>query len=178
MQIMSMGAGIYMPPMMLPAGMQHMHAAHMAHFSPMAVGMGMSFGMGMVDVNGGSPGYPIMQVPPMQGAHFRGPPISGPSSLHGMAGSNSQMFGLTGQGHPMSMPGSPIIPLSTGPPMKSAIGLSTSGPRGPVRNLNSAQASSSKDPMQNTNLQGMQNTDANSLMNQISNQVCASIMLV
>lgn len=174
-QIMSMGAGMYMPPMMLPTGMQHMHAAHMGHFSPMGVGMGMGFGMGMLDVNGGSPGFPIMQMPHMQGAHFRGPSISGPSSLHGMAGTNLQMFGLPVQGHPMSMAAhSPLIPVSAGPPMKSANGLNISGPGGHMGNLNSAQASSAKDPMHNPNLQAMHNTDANSLMNQASSQCQAT----
>ncbi|CAI9765266.1 unnamed protein product [Fraxinus pennsylvanica] len=45
-QIMSMGAGLCMPPMMFPTGMQHIHPAHMPHFSPMGVGMGIGFGMG------------------------------------------------------------------------------------------------------------------------------------
>ncbi|XWS42273.1 hypothetical protein CRYUN_Cryun16bG0000800 [Craigia yunnanensis] len=53
-QIMSMAAGLYMPPMMLPTGMQHIHAAHMAYFSPMGVGMGMGFEMPLPDMNAGS----------------------------------------------------------------------------------------------------------------------------
>ncbi|XP_057502096.1 transcription factor PIF3-like isoform X2 [Actinidia eriantha] len=69
-KIMSMGAGLYIPPMMLPLGMQHVQAAHMAHFSPIAVDVGL--GMGMMDVNGGSYGCPVTQVPgpALQGAHF------------------------------------------------------------------------------------------------------------
>ncbi|KAK6121055.1 hypothetical protein DH2020_045206 [Rehmannia glutinosa] len=39
-QIMSMGGGFYMPPMMFP-GIQHMYPAHVPHFSQMGVGMGM-----------------------------------------------------------------------------------------------------------------------------------------
>ncbi|KAK9293179.1 hypothetical protein L1049_021168 [Liquidambar formosana] len=170
-QIMSMGTGLCMPPMMLPTRMQHIHAAHMAHFSPMGVGMGMGFGMGMLDMNGGSPGFPIMQVPPMQGAHFPGPPMSGPSSLQGMAGPNLRMFGIPSQGLPMSMPFAPFIPLSGGPHMKSAMGLNPSGPTGLKGNLDSAQASSSKDPVQNVSPQVIQSTDVSSSINQTSSQV-------
>nr|WIE96153.1 basic helix-loop-helix transcription factor [Loropetalum chinense var. rubrum] len=175
-QIMSMGTGLCMPPMMLPTGMQHIHAAHMAHFSPMGVGMGMGmgmgFGMGMVDMNSGSPGFPIIQMPPMQGAHFPGPPMSGASSLPGMAGSNLQMFGLPGQRLPMSMPHAPLIPLSGGPFMKSAMGPSAGGPANLKGNLDSAEASSSKDPKENMNQQQvMQSTDANSSIDQTPSQV-------
>lgn len=180
-QIMSMGAGFYMPPMMLPTGMQHMSAPHMAHFSPMGVGMGMGmgmgYGMGMPDMNVGPSGYPMIQVPPMQGAHFPGPPMSGHTAMHGMAGSNLQMFGIPGQGlpMPMPMPRAPLIPLSGGPVMKSATGLNACGVVGPVENLDSAPASSSKDPMQNVNSQAMQITGANISMTQTSSQVCAFI---
>ncbi|XP_059456870.1 transcription factor PIF3 isoform X2 [Corylus avellana] len=167
-QIMSMGAGLYMSPMMLPTGMQHMGAPHMAHFSPMGVGMGvglgMGYGMGMPDINGGSSGYPMIQVPPMQGAHFPGPHMSGHTALHGMAGSNLQMFGLPGQGLLMSMPRAPLIPLSGGPLMKSAMGLNACGVVGPLENVDSVPASSSKDPMQNVNSQVIQSNGANSSM--------------
>ena len=77
LKIMSMGAGLYIPPNMLPLGMQHVHAAYMTHFSPMAVymGMGMGLGMWLMDMNGGSHGYPVTQVPgpALQGAHFSTP---------------------------------------------------------------------------------------------------------
>jgi phytochrome-interacting factor 3 len=180
MQIMSMGAGFYMSPMMLPTGMQHMSAPHMAHFSPMGVGMGMGlgmgYGMGMPDMNGGSSGYPMIHVPHIQGAHFPGPPISGHTALHGMAGSNLQMFGLPGQGLVMSMPRAPLIPLSGGSLMKSATGLNACGVVGPLENMDSAPASSSKDPMQNVNSQVMQSTGANSSMCETSSQVWAFIL--
>jgi phytochrome-interacting factor 3 len=180
-QIMSMGSGFYMPPMMLPTGMQHMGAPHMAHYSPMGIGMGMGmglgmgYGMGIPDMNVGSSGYPMIQVPPMQGAHFPGPPISGHAAMHGMTGSNLQMFGLPGQGLPMSMPRAPLIPLSGEPLMKSATGMNACGTVGPVGNVDSAPASSSKDQMQNVNSQVMQVTGANSSMAQTSSQVCAVI---
>lgn len=105
MQIMSMGAGLYMPPMMLPAGMQHMPAPHMAPFSPMGVGMhmgyGMGYGMGMPDMNGGSSRFPMIQVPQMQGTHIPVAHMSGSTAFHGMARANPPGFGLPGQGHPM-----------------------------------------------------------------------------
>ncbi|XP_040372558.1 transcription factor PIF3 isoform X3 [Rosa chinensis] len=170
-QIMSMGAGLYMPQMMLPPGMQHMHAPRMAHFSHMGVGMGMGlgmgFGMGMPDMNGGSSGYPMLQVPPMQGAHFPGSPMSGHTAFNGMVGANLQMFGLPGQGVPIPMQRAPLVPVSGGPFMKSAVRPNGCGAGGPVE---PAQASSSKDSVQNMNSQVMQNTNTNSSMNQTSNQ--------
>uniref|UniRef100_A0A5B6ZQA7 Putative transcription factor PIF3-like isoform X1 n=1 Tax=Davidia involucrata TaxID=16924 RepID=A0A5B6ZQA7_DAVIN len=180
-QIMSMGAGLYMPPMMFPTGMQHMHAAHMRHFLPMGVGMGMGmgFGMGMLDMNGGSPGCPMMQVPPMQGAHFPAPPIPGPTGFQGMAGSNLQVFGHPGQGLPcqgipMSVPRAPLVPLSGGPPVNSTMGLNASRMTVPAEVLNSASTSGSKDLIQNTTSQMMPNADASSSMNQTSSQCQAT----
>ncbi|XP_062003729.1 transcription factor PIF3 isoform X1 [Rosa rugosa] len=176
-QIMSMGAGLYMPQMMLPPGMQHMHAPRMAHFSHMGVGMGMGmglgmgFGMGMPDMNGGSSGYPMLQVPPMQGAHFPGSPMSGHTAFNGMVGANLQMFGLPGQGVPLPMQRAPLVPVSGGPFMKSAVRPNGCGAGGPVE---PAQASSSKDSVQNMNSQVMQNTNTNSSMNQTSNQCQAT----
>lgn len=174
---MSMGAGLYMPQMMLPPGMQHMHAPRMAHFTHMGVGMGMGlgmgFGMGMPDINGGSSSYPMLQVPPMQGALFPGSPMSGNMAFNGMIGSNLQMFGLPGQGVPMPMQRAPLVPLSGGPFMKSAVGLNACGAGGPVENVESTPASGSKDSVQNMNSQVMQNTNANNSMNQTSTQVGA-----
>ena len=173
-QIMSMGTGLCMPPMMLPTGMQHIHAAHMGHFPPMGVGMGMGmgmgYGMGMLDMNGGSPSCPFIQAPPMQGTHFPGRPISVPPNLHGMVGSNLQVFGLPGQGIPLSMPHAPLIPMSGSPLMKSSMALNDSGAAGSMEVPDSAPASSSKDLIQNVNSQVMRNNDANSSM--ASSQVC------
>ncbi|XP_051147330.1 transcription factor PIF3-like [Andrographis paniculata] len=56
-QIMSMGAGLYMPQMMFPTRMQHMRGPH---FPPMGYGMGV-------------PGCPIFPVPPMQAGCFSSP---------------------------------------------------------------------------------------------------------
>ncbi|KAL5834175.1 hypothetical protein ACOSQ4_013672 [Xanthoceras sorbifolium] len=176
-QIMSMGAGLYMPPMMFPSGMPHMHAAHMAHFPPMGIGMGMGvgFGMGMPGMNGASSGRPMVQVPQMHpGALFPCPPVSGPTPLHGMAGSNFQLFGHPGQGHPISLPHAPLFPLSGGPIMKSSMGLNTCGMVRPVENLESAAGCISKDPMQNINSQAIKNDGTNSSTNQTSTQCQAT----
>ncbi|KAL5582758.1 hypothetical protein UlMin_015200 [Ulmus minor] len=176
-QIMSMGTGLCMSPMMLP-GMPHMHAPHMAHFSPMSagmgmglgMGMGMGFGMGMPDMNGASTGYPMMQVPPVQGAHFPGPH----AAMHGMTGPNIHMFGIPGQGLPMPMQRPPLVPMVGGPFMKPAMGLNTSGSSGSLENIESSQPYAAKDPTKNMNSQVMQNTGAHSSMNQTSTQCQAT----
>ncbi|KAJ6974033.1 transcription factor PIF3-like isoform X6 [Populus alba x Populus x berolinensis] len=152
-QIMSMGAGMYMPSMMLPPGMPHMHAAHMGH---------------------GYSGCPMYHVPPMHGAHFPGSPMSGPSALHGMGGPSLQMFGLSGQGLPMSFPRAPLMPMSGGPPPKTNREPNACGVVGPMDNLDSATASSSKDAIQNTNSLVMQNNVANRSMDQTSSQCQAT----
>ncbi|XP_047329345.1 transcription factor PIF3-like isoform X2 [Impatiens glandulifera] len=95
-QIMSMGAGLYMPQMMFPAGMQPFHGTH---FSPM--GMGMGFGQ-----------HHHQQYPFMQGAaHF---PFARPSSFS-TATNGFQMFGHPpSQGHhPMSGPCPPPLGMPT-----------------------------------------------------------------
>lgn len=178
MQIMSMGAGLYMPPMMLPTGMQHMHAAHMARYSPIGVGMGMAmgYGLGLPDMNGGSSACPMVHLPPIHGAPFPGQQISGLSALQGMAGSNLQSLALLGQGLPMSIPcaPTPLIPMPGGPLLRSTMGLSSSGIEGPLDNMDSSITSTSKDPMQNINPQAIQITGAGSSMNQTLSQVSAS----
>lgn len=175
MQMMSMGAGLYMPQMMLPPGMQHMHAPHMAAFSPMSIGMhmglGMGYGMGIPDMNGGSSRFPMM--PQMQGTHIT---MSGPSAIHGMARSNPQGFGLPGQGVSMPMPRAPVFPFSGGPVLNSsAPGPSAYGSTGPVETANPASVSGSKDPMRNVDSQIKQNIGGRDPTNQIPNQVCLSI---
>lgn len=155
LQIMSMGTGLYMPPFMLPTGMQHMHASHMSHFSPMGVGMGMGLGMGygmyMPDMNSGST-YPMIQVPPMQGTPFPRPPISGHNVLHGMTGSNLQVYGIPGgpgPGLPMQMQCAPLHPVMGGPFIKSSTGPNACVIGGSMENVESALPSTSKDPMPN-----------------------------
>ncbi|KAE8660179.1 Phytochrome interacting factor 3, putative isoform 3 [Hibiscus syriacus] len=115
LQIMSMRAGLYMPLMMFPTGMQHMHAAHMAHLSSTSVGMGegMSFGMPFPQTDTAASACPMVQVPPTPGAPFSGP-CPGPhppgtTTLQEISGSNLRPYGLHGHGLPMSMPGAPSI---------------------------------------------------------------------
>lgn len=105
-QIMSMGAGLCMPPMMFPTGMQHIHPAH---FPPMGVGMG--FGMGMMDMNGVSSGYPMFPVPPMHVPHFS-PPVSGVPNFPRVPG--LPVFGHPGQGLQNSVPRPPFVPPAMG----------------------------------------------------------------
>ncbi|XP_027363600.1 transcription factor PIF3-like [Abrus precatorius] len=174
-QIMSMGAGLYMPPMMLPAGMQHMHAPHMVPFSPMGVGMhmgfGMGYGMGMPDMSGGSSRFPMIQMPQMQGTHIPVAHMSGPTALHGMARSSSSGFGLPGQGHPMPMPRAPTFPFSGGPLMNSSgLGLHACGSSGHVETVDSASASGLKDQMPNVDPQVKQSTGGCDLTSQIPTQ--------
>ncbi|GAB2229059.1 hypothetical protein Droror1_Dr00023194 [Drosera rotundifolia] len=95
---------MFMPQMMLPGGMQLMHGSHMRPFSPMAVGMGMGYGMNMLDMNGG-----VMPMPPVQGMHYPvpGSMVPGFAGFHGMAGSNLQAYGHPSEGLPMTMPRMP-----------------------------------------------------------------------
>ncbi|KAL5981712.1 hypothetical protein ACLOJK_015775 [Asimina triloba] len=112
-QIMSMGNGLCMPPMMLPAGMQHMRPPPMPHYPPIGigVGMGMGFGMGMLDMAGTS-GCPMIPVAPIHGLQYPCSSIPGPANLHGMPAASLQMFGIHGQGLPVSMPCPPFFPVS------------------------------------------------------------------
>ncbi|XP_061367235.1 transcription factor PIF3-like [Gastrolobium bilobum] len=169
-QMMSMGAGLYMPQMMLPAGMQHMHAPHMAQFSPMGVGMhmglGMGYGMGMPDMNGGSSRFPMIQVPQMQGSHIPVAHMPGSTALHGMARSNPSGFGIH-----MPMQRAPVFPFSGGPLMNSAaLGLHACGPAGLVETVDSGAASGLKDQMPNLDPQVNQNTSGRGSTSHIPNQ--------
>ncbi|KAI6695465.1 hypothetical protein NL676_023175 [Syzygium grande] len=163
-QMMSVGAGLYMPPMMLPTGM---HPAQMPHFSPFGVGMGSAvrFGMGMVDMNGHSSGRPVVQVPPMQGPHFPSPLMSA-----GMAGANLQMLGFHGQGIPLPMPCTPLVPFAGGPVMKPAVGLGAYGIPASMENPDSTVASRSKEAPQNINMEALQYSASICLKNQSSSQ--------
>lgn len=170
---MSMGAGLCMPPMMYPTGLQHMHPAHVPHFPPMGVGIGagMGFGMGMLDMNGGSSGCPIFPVTPLQVAHFP-PPMSGLTNFQRIPGPNLPVFGHPAQGFPNSVPKAPLVPLTGRPPVTSAMGLSA------LRNGSNSEVPStspiinSRDPMTTMNSQSMCNVEAGSSINNKSNQVC------
>ncbi|OIV91066.1 hypothetical protein TanjilG_17026 [Lupinus angustifolius] len=118
-QMMSTGAGLYMHPMMIPPGMQHMHVPNTASFSPIGVGMQMrmGYGMGMPDMNGGSSRFPMIHMPQMQGL-------------------------------PMPMPHTPVFPFLGGPFVNSpTLGQHAGETVGVVESGNSA-SSDLKDPMQ------------------------------
>lgn len=144
-QIMSMGTGLCMPPMMFPTGMQHMHP----HFSPMGIGMGMSYGMGMgmgMEMNGGSQGHPHMFQfsPTTQGSRHHVPsPIPGLDAGQGIPipRSSFPVYGHPGQGMPMVFPQSPM-PAFPNPTVRQM-----GGTQGEARD----PAPSSNDPMQNKN---------------------------
>ncbi|KMT14110.1 hypothetical protein BVRB_4g079320 isoform B [Beta vulgaris subsp. vulgaris] len=137
-QILSMGAGLYMQPMMLPPGMQPIHGAHMPHFSPMGLGMGMGmgFGMNMLNMNNGP------KMLPFQGPHY---PVPG-TGFQGMPGSNLPAFPHPGQVLPMSMQQAPIVPPPiSGSFLNMPIGLPASGVAGPSSAPQLAPPGSKKD---------------------------------
>ncbi|GAB4855682.1 ATP-dependent DNA helicase pif3 [Ancistrocladus abbreviatus] len=167
-QILSMGAGLYMPPMMFPTGMQRMPGTHMPHFSPMGVGMGMGmgFGMNMLDMNGG-----MMQMPPIQGSHYPVPfpPISA-SNFHAMGGSSLQAFGHPGPGLPMSMLRAPLLQPAGSASLKLPLGQNGLGMVGSSGISYSAPSTSSKDGVQNVGGQAMSNSHVCSTTNQAKNR--------
>ncbi|KAJ8623563.1 hypothetical protein MRB53_032092 [Persea americana] len=170
-QIMSMGSGLCMPPMMLPAGLQQMRVPHMAHFSPMGagMGMGMGYGMGMIDMSCSS-GYPLIPVPSMHGARFPCSPVPGPGGVHGMPRTSLQMFGVPGQGLPFGLPRAPYIPLSgfsTGAVSSSDTLVAACSTPIPDSSL----PSSSKGQMQDMNSQPMNKISNDCLQIQTSTQV-------
>ncbi|KAG0475919.1 hypothetical protein HPP92_012359 [Vanilla planifolia] len=99
-QMMSMGTGICIPPILIPTGMnlQQMHPPLVPRFSPLAMGMGLGFGMGMIDLNG----FP---VPSMHGTQFPSPSIPLLSGLHRMSPSSSiPSIGIPAQSFAASVP--------------------------------------------------------------------------
>ena len=158
---MSMGAGMYMQPMMLPPGMQPIHGAHMPHFSPMGMGMGMGmgFGMNMLNMNNGT------KMVPFQGPQYP-LPGTGPS-FQGMPGSNLQAFVHPGQGSPMSMQQAPVI---TAPMSGSHLRSNASGICDSSNTPHLAPSSTKKDA--NPQMISSSNNN-NSAVNQATNQVCA-----
>ncbi|KAM0025676.1 putative transcription factor bHLH family [Helianthus debilis subsp. tardiflorus] len=146
-QIMSMGAGLCMPPMMFPTGMQHMHPPH---FSPM--GMGMSYGMGMgmgmgMEMNGGPHMFPFTPTTTTttQGSRH---PVPSPS-----------MYGHPSQGMPMllqqpPMPGIPMYPGSrpvdvpdVGPGSKDQMTHISSQSQDANKSLNQSTSADTKDQL-------------------------------
>ncbi|GMG99815.1 hypothetical protein Nepgr_001655 [Nepenthes gracilis] len=169
-QILSMGAGLYMPSMMLPAGMQQMYGTYLPHFSPMGLGMGMGmgFGVNMLDVNSG-----IMQVPPpIQAPHYKValPPVSGSSSFHGMGGSSLLPSVPVGQGLSMPVPCSPLLQESGSARLKLTTGPNVSWMATSADVLHSAPSTGSKDPMPTVGSQLMPTADVHNSMIQAKNE--------
>lgn len=121
-QMLSMGAGLYMQPVMVPPGIQPIQGSHMPHFSPIGIGMGMGMGFGfnMLDVNSG------MKMMPFQGLPI---PSAGPA-FHGMPSSSLQTFGHPGQGLPMPIHRPPLLPASALPSLNIPVGLNVTGVAG------------------------------------------------
>ncbi|KAK8636150.1 hypothetical protein V6N13_004858 [Hibiscus sabdariffa] len=85
-QMMSMGNGVYMPPMMFPSPstLQHINAQHLGGYSPMAVGMGMGMQMGLGC--GAPPQFPTSLMP-------------GAAPLTGIPEATLNMLGLRSMSH-------------------------------------------------------------------------------
>lgn len=140
-----MGAGLYMMPMMLPMGMQHL--GHLPHYPNIGMGMGhgLEFGMGMFHKN-------------MQGRHVPGPLFPG---MHAMPGT---MYGLHGQGLPLPMPRAPLFPLSGSPMMKPATGPKNAD--APAENHDPEMVSSGRESVRSINVQSVQKTSCSCLTEQ------------
>ncbi|XP_062196962.1 transcription factor PHYTOCHROME INTERACTING FACTOR-LIKE 15-like isoform X2 [Phragmites australis] len=96
-QMMYMGSGLCIPPMLLPPTMQHLQMPPMAHFPHL--GMGLGYGVGVFDMNS-TAGVPLQ---PMPGAHFPCSMIPGAAQQgFGIPGRNTlPMFGVSRQAiHP------------------------------------------------------------------------------
>lgn len=138
-----MGAGLYMPPMMLPTGMQQINGAHLPHFS---MGMRMGYGIGM------------------QGVHVQHPQhISGPASFQGLAGSNLKVFSHPTQGS---------VPMLAWPTVNWGMELSALGTGARVEVQRATPNLNPSDWVEHTdNSQAMHNVGSSSSMPS-STQVC------
>lgn len=153
-----------MPPVMLPAGIQHIGPPALPQFSPLGVGMGMgmgaAFAMGIPEANF-SANCHMVPVPSIHGAQFPCPSVPGPSNLHGMQAPNLHMFGVSGQHLPFVHPHPPFFPFPGGFWSKEPSVPNVSGAATPVSNVDSSLPSGSKGQTENINLQTMHNTDTN-----------------
>ena len=140
--MLSVGAGLYMQPMVVPPGMQSVHGAHMPHFSPMGVGMGMrmGFGMNMLDVNSG------MKLMPFQGPQY--PVVGTGPTVHLMPGSSLQPFAHPGQGLTMAAQRAPVLPVSGISPFKVPVAANVSGLAESTSVATLAPSSNAKDGLQ------------------------------
>lgn len=171
MQIMSMGGtGLCMPSMMIPNGMQHMLHAHAPHISPVGLGMGMRYGMGMPGLTGGAPGYPIFPMSSMQALHFPSS-MSGPNNFQTIPAPN--LYGHLNQGLPNFAQRAPMVPSTGQPPAMSSMGLSFLGNVGHKEVPNAAPTLSLGNPTSSMNSQSISNGEPGSSVSHKSNQVCS-----
>jgi len=144
-QIMSMGGGMGMPPLVFPGGMQHFQVPQMAHLSPMGMGIGMGYSMGMLDMAATS-GRPVMSLPSMHVSALPGSAIHCQAALplSGMPGPSIPMSRLPGPG--LQVSGLPVstIPVS-GLPGTTQPGLVSTSASG---------STDLQDHMQNANVMG------------------------
>lgn len=171
-QVMSMGTGMWMQPMMFPAGMRHMHATHMPNFSPMGIGVG--YGMNMLDMNGGFPMFPVPQMQ-MQHPHFPSPTLSGPAKFSELVGPNILVPGHPGQGHPMSIPQAPMIPFSSHTSTNSSAGVGVTAVGFQTELPSASQTPNIENHAEDNNGQLIHDADVSRLISQASNQLLPTI---
>ncbi|MFS7978612.1 putative transcription factor bHLH family [Helianthus anomalus] len=142
-QIMSMGAGLCMPSMMFPTGIQHMHPTH---FSPM--GMGMSYGMGMgmgMEMNGGPHMFPFTPTTTTQGSRH---PVPSPSIYgHPSQGMHMLLQQPPMTGIPMYPGGRPVDVPDVGPSPKDQMAHTSSQSQDANKSLNQSTSADTKDQL-------------------------------
>lgn len=153
-----MRAGLCMPHMIFPRGTQHIYPAHLPHFSPMGF------------ANGVSPQCPIFPLSPMQGVHF--PSAPGPNNFPITFGPNIPLYGHPSQGHHISVPKTPLVPLTRRPQATSAVGSSDLRVSRNNKVSCTSPNSISENPATNKNSEYTHNAEASSSINRRSNQVC------
>lgn len=141
-QIMSMGGGMGM---VFPGGMQHFQVPQMAHMSPMGMGIGMGYSMGMLDMAATS-GRPVMSLPSMHVSAVPGSAIHCQAALplSGMPGPSLPMSRLPGPG--LQVSGLPVSTL----PVSGLHGTTQPG----LVSTSAPGSTDLQDHMQNANVMG------------------------
>ncbi|KAG9130226.1 hypothetical protein Leryth_004282 [Lithospermum erythrorhizon] len=165
-QVMSMGTGLWMPPMMFPSGMRHMHATHMPNLSPLGIGVG--FGMNMLDMNGG---FPMFPVPPMQHPPLPSQSLSRPGKFSGLVSPNIPVPGHPGQGHPMSVPRAPTVPFSSHTSTSSSTGMGVTTVGFQMEAPSASPTPNITNHAEDKNAQLMHDADVSRLISLTSNQL-------
>ncbi|XP_020576907.1 transcription factor PIF3-like isoform X2 [Phalaenopsis equestris] len=165
-QLMSMGNGLFMTPMMFPAGMnlQHLRVPPISHLSPLGVGMGMGMGMGMIGMNG-SPG--LIPVPPlMPVTQFSGPSVPGVARFHGIPpSSNIHSLGIPRQSLPVLFPRASLFNPQAG-----------FSPQNPLKVSDKDPSSSNNQQQQCINLEDIENAATKEPKGQVLQAVCPPVL--